>query len=144
MLYDETMKKNKMFKSGFTMVELLVAVGIIAVLTVVAIVNFGPANKKSRDGRRMADLEKMRIALEMARQIGTTYPTTANIGVLWGSMGLMQTQPRDPKNGTYDYAAGAGNYTYTLRASMEDLGSTNIPAVAGGCGSSCNYEVRSP
>ena len=58
------MKKiNK--KNGFTLIELIVVVTIIAVLTVVGVISYSGTNRKARDSRRMADLEKVRIALEL-------------------------------------------------------------------------------
>ena len=53
--------KNK----GFTFVEIMVTAAIIAVLAAVGMVSYENANKKVRDGRRKADLEQIRVALEM-------------------------------------------------------------------------------
>ena len=61
---------------GFTLFELLVSISIIAVLTAIAVVSYGGLNKKARDSRRIADLEKIRISLESFRQIGSSYPAT--------------------------------------------------------------------
>ena len=118
-------KINK--KSGFTLFELLVSISIIAVLTAVAVVSFGGLNKKTRDARRTADLEKIRIALESAKQIGTTYPTTLDVLVGNG----LDRVPLDPKTKTtYSYTR-LTNYTYRICANMEDVGSTS--ADVSGC-----------
>ena len=62
-------------RSGFTLVELLVSITIIMVLTVTAVVNYGNAQKNARDAKRKADLEKIRVALELCKQdLGGTYP----------------------------------------------------------------------
>ena len=129
------MKKNK---KGFSFIELIVVIAIIAVLSVTAILSYGPSQRKSRDSRRVADLEKIRMALEMARQIGTTYPATASVkSVLVPN--FMQSYPQDPKT-KLDYTyTRLTNYTYSVGASMEDLGSTNIPASGG-----LNYKVFNP
>lgn len=107
-------------KKGFSLIELIVVITIIAVITVVTTVSFGSVNRRSRDGRRSADLEKIRIGLEMARQVGSTYPT--GLGVLVPN--YMSALPTDPKSGTYVYNQ-VTPYSYTLDATMEDLGSTN-------------------
>ena len=121
-----------MRKNGFTLIELIVVITIIALLTVVAMVSFGGVNKKSRDGRRMADLEKYRVALEMARQIGSTYPNSLNDLV---TMNLISAVITDPATGViYDYDSPT-DYTYTITAVMEDGGSTNVPGF---------YEVTNP
>lgn len=116
------MKKiNK--KPGFTLFELLVTISIIAVLTAVAVVSFGGVTKKARDSRRMADLEKMRIALEAARQVGNTYPESLTDLV---DGGFLQQVPVDPKaGGDYTYTRLSG-YTYQICSDVEDLGSTSV------------------
>ena len=130
--------------SGFTLFELLVSISIIAVLTAVAIVSFGGLNKKTRDARRTSDLEKIRLSLEAARQIGNTYP--ASLPILVGSS-LLEKVPTDPKGVGYSYAysVGTSNYTYVLCAYMEDMGSTTVNTGCGSCGvSGCNYKVINP
>jgi len=139
------MKIKKIRKTkGFTLFELLVSISIIAVLTAVAIVSFGGLNRKTRDSRRMSDLEKVRLSLEAAKQIGNTYPS--DLSSLVGSS-LLEKVPADPKGVgyTYAYSIGTSNYTYALCAYMEDLGSTTVSTDCGSCGtSSCNYKVINP
>ena len=131
------MKKNKKRKA-FSFIELIVVITIIAVLSLAAIVSYGPIQKKSRDSRRVADLQKISMALEMARQIGTTYPSEANLNTVLVP-NYIQLFPKDPKtNSDYVYSRPT-NYTFSIGASMEDLGSTNIPASGG-----LNYKVFNP
>lgn len=130
--------KNNKFKKGFSFIELIVVITIIAVLSVAAIVSYGPVQRKSRDSRRVADLEKIRMALEMARQIGTTYPATANVKTILVP-NIMQSYPQDPKtNSDYVYTR-LTNYTFSIGASMEDPGSVNITPVG-----VINYKVFNP
>lgn len=128
--------KNK--RKGFSFIELIVVVTIIAVLSVVGVVSYSGANKKSRDSRRISDLEKMRMALEMVRQVGVTYPASSSAL----SPNYMQSIPLDPKNASeylYTPVPATGAYTYTIRAVMEDMGSTT-----GNYGSGFNYQVSNP
>ena len=143
-------RKNKAMpagRHGFTLFELLVSISIIAVMTAVAIVSFGGLNRKTRDARRTSDLEKIRLSLEAAKQIGNTYP--GNLPSLVGSS-LLERVPTDPKGVGYSYAysVGTSNYTYMLCAYMEDSGSTMANTYIVGCGScgtnSCNYKVINP
>lgn len=109
---------------GFTLIELIVSITIIAVMTVVAAVSFGGVGRKSRDAKRMADLEKIRMALEMVKQQGngSTYP--ANTSSLVPT--YIQTLPKDPKTAAdYTYTR-VTNYTYTIQATVEDAGSSNV------------------
>jgi prepilin-type N-terminal cleavage/methylation domain-containing protein len=139
------MKKTKR-NSGFTLFELLVSISIIAILTAVAVVSFGGLNKKTRDARRTSDLEKVRLTLEAARQIGNTYPSSLTSLV---GLSLLEKVPTDPKGVgyTYAYSVGTSNYSYVMCAYMEDVGSTNITSSTGcaSCGlNSCNYKVVNP
>lgn len=122
---------------GFTLIELLVVVTIMIVLSMVAMLSFAGASKKSRDARRTADLEKIRIALEIARQTGSTYP--ANLTILETGNYLSKV-PADPKpTGSYRYAQ-VSSYSYTLDSQMEDLGSTTGSYPPNGY----NYRVVNP
>ncbi len=129
------MMKNK----GFTLIELIVAITIIAVITALAVVNFGGTNKKARDSRRTADLEKIRIALEQAKQIGSTYPPNLPWLV---TNNYLQSQPTDPKTGSaYGYRRlSANNYTYEVCAVMEGTG----VALSSMCNGNYNYRATNP
>lgn len=59
---------------GFSLVEILVTVTIIAVLTAVGVVSYSSVNKRSRDAKRKSDLEQIRSALEMYRVDTGNYP----------------------------------------------------------------------
>jgi len=135
--------RNDVFCGGFTLIELIVTMTVIAVLTTLAMISFGGTNKRARDGRRVSDLQKIAIALEMARQVGNTYPVTSDSLVTGG---YIQSWPTDPKNYIYYYVRPT-NYTYTVSAYMEDLGSTNGTGSYGNnCGApgNCNYQIVNP
>ena len=61
---------------GFTFIEMLVVVTVIGILAAVGVVSYQAANKNARDGKRRADLEQVRAALEMYKADSTTnvYP----------------------------------------------------------------------
>lgn len=132
---------------GFTLFELLVSISIIAILTAVAVVSYGGLNKKTRDSRRMADLEKIRISLEAARQIGNSYPSSLSTLVSNNYLDKLLTDPKGV-GWSYFYRVGGAGVGYTLCAQMEDLGSTNTSTNCGTgnpCGSgSCNYRLKNP
>ena len=134
-------KKLKNKKTGFTLIELIVVITIIAVLSVIAIVNYGGTSKKSRDGRRMADIEKVRIALELYRQENNGYPATDDVQTSLVTK-YIQQWPKDPTSFLYSYARPS-TYQYAISAHMEDMGSTNVSEVSG-CGGTCNYQAINP
>lgn len=83
---------------GFTLVELLVAITIIAVLAAVGVVVFGGVQAKARDSRRSQDLVAVANALEGKRVAGTIYYTAlANSDFATGSV------PADPRGTTQKY-----------------------------------------
>ncbi|MDD4937698.1 MAG: type II secretion system protein [Candidatus Shapirobacteria bacterium] len=133
--------KNKKNNFGFTLFELLVTISIIAVLTAVAVVSFGGVNKKARDSRRMADLEKIRIALEAVKQVGSSYPTTGNAQAVLVPTYLQQW-PTDPKTKVAYSYTGLTSYTYQIGTSMENPDSVNCTSSCGCTG--CNYKVVNP
>jgi len=128
--------KNK----GFTLIELMVTVGIIAMLTAIAMVSFSGANKKARDGRRKSDLEKIRMALEMYRQEKGYYPELDTDL----APNYLQELPVGPRKDTYLYTRDVGSsFRYTLDASVEDVGATT-GNYGVGCSGNCNYRVVNP
>lgn len=126
-------------KRGFTLIELIVTITIIAILSVIAVVNFSEANRKARDTKRMSDLEKIRIALELFRQVRTVYPV--NLPQL--ETAYLQSVPKGPKGDTYYYQQTNSGFGFTLDASLEGIGSTN-GSFGNNCSGSCNYRVTNP
>jgi len=108
---------GKCTKSGFTLVELLVSITIIMVLTVTAVVNYGNAQKNARDAKRKADLEKIRVALELYKQdLGGTYPANYRNSLV----GYLDTVPTaDPIGCPYFYEQKEMGASYRLGAHME-------------------------
>lgn len=114
------MKKIKN-KNAFTLIELIVSITIIALLTVVGIVSYGPFNKKSRDSRRMTDLENIRMSLELYRQgEGDTYPVDLNVLVTTKYLQKIPTDPKDVGE-TYVYKRESG-YKYSIETTLEETG----------------------
>lgn len=130
-------------KAGFTLIELLVAMTIIAVLLGISLVSYQGTKKSSRDGKRKADLEQIRSALEMCRTDAGSYP----LGSLSSGSDITCdgrvyiTIPNDPlADRNYIYTGTESNYT--LCAALESGGSSVT-----GCGScvvECNYKVTNP
>lgn len=134
-------------KSGFTFIEILIAVSIIGFLASIGVVSYSSAQKKSRDGKRKADLEAIRSALEMYRADEGNYPSTGNLSDL--ETDYIQSIPDDPKDPTYTYAYNSSGSTYCLGAYLEGGGGSSCGAgdcafASGACVSDCNYCVQNP
>lgn len=99
---------------GFTLVELLVVIAIIGVLATLLLLQLGTARAKSRDTKRIGDINQFRTAAEQYfDDNGGVYPnvsplTTTEVGKYFSSPAL----PIDPVTSLpYFYArnpAGAG------------------------------------
>lgn len=111
-----------MLRRGFTLIELLVVIAIIGLLSSVVLVSLGSARLKSRDARRVADVQELHKALELYNNDNNgKYPAAAASPYYLADVtGLtptyIATLPKDPSIAT----AGTGNdvryYTDSLRS----------------------------
>lgn len=87
---------------GFTLIELMVVVTIIAFLSVIGIVAFSQAQKQARDGRRKADVNTIAQAMESNFvALSGTYPATiTNLNVIPTNYYANNSRPADPSVGT--------------------------------------------
>ena len=94
------------------MVELLVVIAIIGILAAVVTVSLSDARKKSRDARRIADLQQISLALENYYDSrkgptgsGTSYSYPQTLDIL-AAAGFISRAPADPQTGTvYTYVS---------------------------------------
>lgn len=138
-------RRLAMRDSGFTLIELVVVMAIIATLTALASFNFGQARTRARDVQRKSELKQIQNALELYKndQFPQTYPTDAqygaNILVTAAYMGKLPVDPKEKvETGSwdgYDYTRTAA-LTYTLKACLENTSDPDrlTPLVA--CGAS--------
>ncbi|MFT7016586.1 MAG: prepilin-type N-terminal cleavage/methylation domain-containing protein, partial [Candidatus Paceibacteria bacterium] len=66
-------------KKGFTLIEMLVVIGIALTLLVIMLVNLNDSRKKARDNVRVADISTIRLALEEYRVACGVFPTRLDI-----------------------------------------------------------------
>ncbi|MBU1070817.1 type II secretion system GspH family protein [Patescibacteria group bacterium] len=117
-----------MKRTGFTFVELLVVITIIAILTGAAVASFGNTNIKSRNARRLADIETIRSALELCRTEAGSYPLSIYTpdNITCDSVVYLTSTPKDPKtNGNYSYTRSSAT-SYTISCTLEGGGSCSF------------------
>lgn len=127
-------------RKGFTLIEILIVVAIIAILASVVLVGLGPTQQAGRDARRISDLQEDQNGLELYFNKCGYYPGTATGGtcantattgyasmsaaVVGANVGITQALPLDPTNsGTHVYVFatnGAAATTYVLGATLEN------------------------
>jgi prepilin-type N-terminal cleavage/methylation domain-containing protein len=114
-------------KKGFTLLEMLVVVGIIAVLVSIGISSYSTAQKKARDAKRKSDLKAIQNALEQYYSIcGFQYPTPQAGGGFSSiicptppATNIMPNAPKDPKTNTSYPCNSCTSTGYTIYAITE-------------------------
>jgi prepilin-type N-terminal cleavage/methylation domain-containing protein len=71
-------KLNFLRKRGFTLVELLVVISIIALLLSIVLASLNSARAKARDTRRMVDISQIQAAIEIFHINNGYYPGEGN------------------------------------------------------------------
>ena len=125
------MIKKFFHKTGFTMIELLVAATIIIMLTTIGLVSYRTASVKSRNGRRESDISQVRSALELYRASVGSYPNNASFAALLSNGAfrsyLGPATIQDPKNTSpYLYTFSSNGRTYTICYTREPDPGTQV------------------
>ncbi len=151
---------------GFTLVEILVVIGLLGVLTTAGLTSYSRTQKNSRDAKRKADLEQLRVGLEQYRADNSAYPnvtagsTETNLKpsmtapVPYFSATSFPKDPQNRQNFFYYYQrnpGGGGVNTYRLCTYVENIvaGDPACPNAAANCKTvggnvACNYGLTQP
>ena len=129
-------------KKGFTLLELLIVIAILASLATIVVVVLNPAEtmKKARDVQRISDLATLKTSIGLYLEATTTGLTTAsetseagtqavdgtgwlplNFGIIAGGSPISNL-PLDPTNNAtyyYTYDATSTSDTFELTATLE-------------------------
>lgn len=118
-------------KKSFTLLEMLVVLGIIAVLVGFGAVNYSTAQRKARDAKRRGDLKAAQQIMEQCYSVNTSsyqYPIITNSsGTLTsaacpGNASLTFTLVDPLDTGTYKYSINPNPTTisaYKITADLE-------------------------
>lgn len=136
-----------MRKHGFSIVELLIVIAIMATLVTLLLPNFVNVRQKGQDSRRKLDLEQIRSALEQYRSTNGYYPTV--LTTLTAPTVYISQLPADPSTtNSYQYSAlpaGCDNSTtfcsdYVVGALLSSTSScTTTPTGSCSGSTACNY-----
>lgn len=125
------------FKKGFTLLEMLVVIGIIAILVSLGFASYSTVQKKARDAKRQGDLKAAQQTLEQCYSVNSfQYPIisgspgtiTATCPAPNTSITFTLTDPID--SGTYRYtviSTTTSDYTITadIESSLTDFSVSN-------------------
>ena len=117
---------------GFTLIEILIVVAIIAILASVVLVGLGPTQAKGRDARRISDLQETQNALELYYNKNGSYPNVTQTGsagwaqlstdITGAGIGITQPLSNDPTNSgqyVYYYYSATPYNSYDIGACLE-------------------------
>lgn len=137
-------------KNGFTLIELVVSIGVLSILAAFAITALDPFSQfqKSNDARRKSDLSQIQKALEQYYQDNEHYPASDNsFRIMYQNSSLdwgkgpwgpyMDVLPKDPVS-TFNYvyySAGPTYQSYYLYARLEK--GSKDPQACNNTGASC-------
>ncbi|MDD2744939.1 MAG: FISUMP domain-containing protein [Candidatus Gracilibacteria bacterium] len=151
----QTLPTTKKSIFGFTLIELIVVITILAILGTIGFLSIGGYSSKARDSARLGDISNMSKSLDLAIITIGSYPTpdapaltvTYSGGTIWtqGFIGTtvlqafrssiagggLNKKPVDPLDSTeYTYSSLAYGKAYQIKANYEgDLAQTawNLP-----------------
>lgn len=112
---------------GFTLLELLVVIGIIGMLISIAAVSYSSAQGRTRDARRKSDIKGIQVAMEQyySQQPTSIYAVcSTGVKIVNGNCAIGSyfsggSVPVDP--GTNDYTFTASSTTaYRVCATLDD------------------------
>lgn len=135
------MRKQNINAIGFTIVELLIVIVVIAILATISVVAYKGIQQRARDAKRLQDIQAIASAMRMSYAEKGSYPTgniyTADPNFKTSAFytaisPYMQDVPTDPTEGN--------GYTYLIAGNQTCSGSTEkLTLVAVG-----RFETSSP
>ncbi len=118
---------NISVKKGFTLLELLVVIGIIAILVALGTASYSTAQKKARDAKRKGDVRSIINAFEQYyASCNYVYPSVLNTSIITPNtcsnpnVTIMATVPTDPLNdASHQYTLNTTTTPYQVCATLE-------------------------
>ncbi len=148
-------KNNR--QKGFTLLELLVVIGIIGLLASILVVNLTGARRRARDTKRIADVRGLQTAAEDYYGKNGKYPATIGDLVTGNQISIWPHDPLAPSGtscaansdlcywyATYTPTGALGPQSYHMGASLEEQGSTLLNQdrdCVSTTGTSCPYSA---
>jgi len=128
-LFRKSKTKNKS-GAGFTIIELIVVLAIIAMLLSIGITRFSSTQQKSRDVRRISDIQEIKKALNPYQLEETSFPIEPTEITITGegefsttleAAGVISAVPVDPQHPGlfYTYQSNSSGSDYDLKFCLE-------------------------
>ena len=108
-------------KKGFTLVEIMIVVAIIAILAAVAIPNFIKYRRSSQATACVSNLKQIQAAKEQCLMAGKTLDSSN----LFGATGYIKVEPKCPAQMTVSYTIGDATTDPSCSYSQTDANDTS-------------------
>lgn len=119
-------------RSGFTLIELMVVIGIMGILASVILLAVNQARANSRDSRRVSDLKQLELGLALYREQSGTYPTATqfyNNGTSVLVPTFVPKMPLDPRTkAAYTYNLNSSGFLITTTLEAENVTTCYVKA----------------
>lgn len=115
-------------KKSFTLLEMLVVIGIVAILVSMGFVSYSTAQKKARDAKRQSDLKTAQQIMEQCYSVNNFQYPSIGAGSTTGSIKATCPAPNDTitftitdplNNATYKYTYTTSSSAYSITAGLE-------------------------
>jgi prepilin-type N-terminal cleavage/methylation domain-containing protein len=101
------------YNKGFSLVELLVVISIMAILAAITLPNFMGARERARDAQRISDMNAVKNALRMYYNDHQSYPASIDVGMTGYMSSIMNL------GYTYTYVQTPGGDGFNLYLGLE-------------------------
>lgn len=114
-------------RKGFTLLEIIVVLGLFAILIGLVIANLETSKSKTRDNKRISDLQEIQLALELYFEQNLIYPNSlTDLTLAAEFINKLPTPPANPNFPSvtsYMYAANGSSVCagYHLGAVLENF-----------------------
>lgn len=138
------LKTLKKAQSGFTIIELLIVIAIIAILAGLVLNNFQGAQAKARDTQRVTDINNLHTKLEEYYNDNNGYPSTFTAATFPGIDG---ESLNDPRGESIEINAVVADEAAATAVTAPGAGSTGtsqylyVPFGTSGCTTACTGYV---